>query len=297
MTPPSRPGLLSNHLRGIAIAVAGILVLSPDSLLVRLVRADGWTLLFWRGALLAGSLGTFLLLRYRGQLPRALRGIGRAGFVAGTIAGVGTVSFVFALLHTTVANTLIIIGLSPLVAALLGRIFLGEPVYRHTWIAIPCALVGVALAASASVEGGNALGDLLAALTACCVAANLTALRAAGSADMTPAVGWSGVVAMLIAAPLAAPLSVAGDDVLTLGALGLIVLPVSFALIALAPRYLPAHEVSLILLLEMAIGPYWVWLALGEQPGPRAAVGGAIVLATLVGHSIAGVRRDRLGPI
>jgi drug/metabolite transporter (DMT)-like permease len=283
----------SGHLRGIAIAVAGILVLSPDSLLVRLVQADGWTLLFWRGALLAGTLGIFLLLRYRGQLPQAVRRIGRAGFLAGTIAGVGTVSFVFALLHTTVANTLIIIGISPLVAALLGRTFLGEPVHRHTWVAIPCALVGVVVAASGSVAGGPALGDLFAAFTACCVAANLTALRAAGPADMTPSVAWSGVVAALIAAPLASPLAVAGDDVLVLGILGLIVLPVSFALIALAPRHLPAHEVSLILLLEMVVGPYWVWLALGERPGLQAVLGGAIVLATLVGHSIAGVLGDR----
>ena len=203
-------------------------------------------------------------------------------------------SFVFALLHTTVANTLIIIGISPLVAAVLGRTFLGEPVHLHTWVAIPCALAGVALAASGNVEGGPAVGDLFAAFTACCVAGNLTALRAAGPADMTPAVAWSGVVPAIIAAPLAAPLAVAGDDVLDLAVLGLLVLPLSFALIALAPRYLPAHEVSLILLLEMAIGPYWVWLAMGEQPGLRAVLGGGMVLATLILHSVIGVHGERL---
>lgn len=285
----------ADHLKGIAIAVAGILVLSPDSLLVRLVQADGWTLLFWRGSLLAGSLTAYLALRYRLRLPWALRRIGRAGLLAGTVSGIGTVSFVFALLHTTVANTLIIIGISPLVAAILGRVFLGEPVYRHTWVAIPAALVGVVLAASGGGAAGPAPGDFFAAVTACCVAGNLTALRAAGSADMTPTVAWAGVVAALIAAPLASPLSAAGSDVLTLAVLGVLVLPLSFALIALAPRFLPAHEVSLILLLEMAVGPYWVWLALGERPALRALVGGGIVLCTLVLHSIAGVRRER-GP-
>jgi len=283
----------SDHLRGIAIAVAGILVLSPDSLLVRLVRSHGWTLLFWRGALLCASLAAFLLVRYGRGLPAAARRIGRAGLLAGTVAGVGTISFVFALRHTTVANTLIIIGISPLVAAVLGRAFLGEAVHRHTRIAIPCALGGVALAASGSTAGAPALGDLFAALAACCMAANLTALRAAGNADMTPAVAWAGLVAAGIALPLATPLRVAGADVIYLALLGLVVLPVSFALIALAPRYLPAHEVGLILLLEMVLGPYWVWLALGERPGLRSVAGGAVVLTTLVFHSIAGLRRER----
>ncbi len=52
--------------------------------------------------------------------------------------------------------------------------------------------------------------------------------------------------------------------------LGLVVLPVSIGLCLLGPRYLPAPEVALILRLETVLGPYWVWLALGGEPGARA---------------------------
>jgi drug/metabolite transporter (DMT)-like permease len=67
--------------------------------------------------------------------------------------------------------------------------------------------------------------------------------------------------------------------------MGLIMLPLSFGLMFIGPRYIPAPEVSLVLLLEAVLGPLWVWLALGEDPGVRTLFGGAIVLATLVVHS------------
>ena len=75
--------------------------------------------------------------------------------------------------------------------------------------------------------------------------------------------------------------------------LGLVVLPVSAVLVLLGPRYLPAPEVGLILLLETVLGPYWVWLALGEEPGARALLGGAIVIGVLVLHSALSLRGQR----
>jgi len=64
-------------------------------------------------------------------------------------------------------------------------------------------------------------------------------------------------------------------------------------LVLLGPRYLPAPEVGLILLLETVLGPYWVWLALGEDPGARALAGGAIVIGVLVLHSALSLRGQR----
>jgi drug/metabolite transporter (DMT)-like permease len=80
-------------------------------------------------------------------------------------------------------------------------------------------------------------------------------------------------------------------DVLWLGLLGIVVMPVGAALITTGPRYLPAPEVSLILLLETVVGPFWVWLVLGEEPSGRAIVGGAIVIAALAGHALAALKR------
>src|SRR3546814_5667322 len=66
--------------------------------------------------------------------------------------------------------------------------------------------------------------------------------------------------------------------------MGLLVVPVSFALITVGPRYLPAAEVGLITLLETVLGPLWVWLVLAEYPGDRALLGGALVVLALAAH-------------
>ncbi len=50
---------------------------------------------------------------------------------------------------------------------------------------------------------------------------------------------------------------------------------------------------SLIFLLETALGPLWVWLVLSEVPPTLTFVGGAIVLTTLIAHSWIGFRRTR----
>ena len=71
-----------------------------------------------------------------------------------------------------------------------------------------------------------------------------------------------------------------------LAVMGLIVLPLGFGLITLGPRYLPAPEVSLLLLLEAILGPFWVWLVVGENPGATVLVGGAIVIMTLAARNL-----------
>ncbi len=282
---------LPPHIKGLVVTVIGILVLSPDSLLVRLISADPWTLLFWRGLLMAVGVGIGLAINYRGGLFRAFRRIGRPGLLAGALIGVGTVLFVQALSRTSVANVLIIIGVGPLFAAILGRVFLKEAVHLRTFLAIGGALVGIWIAVAGDAQDGRLVGDLCAVAAALCQACYLTVLRSAQDVDMTPTVAVGGIVAALIVWPLAAPLALTPADWIFSLLLGLVVLPVSLALIAIGPRYLSAPEVSLVMLLEIVLGPYWVWLVLSEEPSSRAFVGGAIVLTVLVLHSIATLRQ------
>ena len=44
---------LKTRTKGVALSLFGITLLSPDSLLLRLINADVWTLVFWRGGLSA----------------------------------------------------------------------------------------------------------------------------------------------------------------------------------------------------------------------------------------------------
>ncbi len=293
--PPSHPP--SHHRRGLTITTLGVLVLSPDSLLVRLIAVDQWTMVFWRGILMALALALFYGIAYRrGALDR-FRAIGAAGLAIAGIFAAGTILFVVALNHTSVANTLVIISAAPLFAAIFSRVFLAEAVSPRTWAAILAALGGIGIIVSGSVRGGTMDGDLAALGTAVCMAGGLSLVRRRRDLDMVPAMALSGLLSALIVLPLAAPLALDPRQAGLFLLLGLIVLPVSFGLITLGPRYLPAPEVALVLLLETVLGPYWVWLVIGETPSSRAFIGGSIVIGVLILHSALALRGTRSGPI
>ena len=283
--------MASDQLKGVAVATAGVLALTPDSLLIRLIHTDAFTLLFFRGLLLFLSLAIFVTLASRGKVVSEFRGIGWTGALAASLLAGSTICFVLAVRNTLVANVLIIVGAAPLFAALFSRHFLSERVHLRTWLAICVALGGIGITVSASVSEGHLAGDLFALGTACFISAQLTTLRRAGRRSMTPSVALAGLIAAIAAAPLASPATVSVADAGWLILLGAVVLPVSFTLIAAGPRYIPAPEVSLLMLMEMVLGPLWVWLIVDEYPGTRALVGGAIVLLTVTVHACVGLRQ------
>ena len=142
---------LPDHVKGLLITGGGILVLTPDSLLVRLISADAWTLLWWREVLMAVGLAVGLLAVYRGKTASAFRAVGRSGcFIAFIFAG-SSISFILALTYTSVANTLVIVSAAPLFSAIFARVFLAETVPRRTWGAILLSLVGIGLLVSDSL--------------------------------------------------------------------------------------------------------------------------------------------------
>ena len=172
---------LPEHVKGVLVTGLGVVLLSPDTLLVRVIAIDPWSMIFWRGALIALSLGAFLALRHGRETPAQFRAAGMNGLWVSLFLTAGSILFIVALAHTSVANTLIIVSAAPLFAALFSRVFLAEPVSTRTWAAILGAMAGIAVVVSGSAGGGglpNSLwGDLAALATAVCMAAGLTLIR------------------------------------------------------------------------------------------------------------------------
>lgn len=63
-------------------------------------------------------------------------------------------------------------------------------------------------------------------------------------------------------------------------------------LLVMVLRYTAPPNVNLLMLLEMVLGPFWVWLGIGERPSPMIIVGAAIVLVTLTSYIIATARAE-----
>ena len=117
---------MSDLAKGLLITIGGVLVLTPDSLLIRLSAADPWTLIFWRRLLYGGTITTVYLLMKRRQAFAAYLGIGRMGLIASLFFSLNAFTFVLAMDLTSVANVLILVATPPLFSGLFGRVFLGE---------------------------------------------------------------------------------------------------------------------------------------------------------------------------
>jgi drug/metabolite transporter (DMT)-like permease len=287
----------SDYARGLAITLAGVIVISPDTLLIRLIDAGPWTQTFWRGTL-SGALILSVYLAFTGA--RGLRTLVRAGPAGLGIAaayGLGNIAFVYSATHTLVANTLFILSTSPVFAALIARFVLRETVGPRTWATIAATMAGIAIIATGSAKGGGGgslAGDAGALVAAICLAVVFSiarATRASGSA--VPFTGLGALAAGLFAGLIAPSLAVPAPDRIWMAAMGLFVVPVAFACLATGPRYLPAADVSLLMLLEAIFGPLLVWAVIGETPGPWTLAGGTVVLGALAVSNWIGLRQSR----
>jgi drug/metabolite transporter (DMT)-like permease len=284
--------IASPHLRGLAITATGVLVITPDSLLVRLIETDVWSLLFYRGLFVALALAVFFAIRFGREMPSFTRAVGLVGVLAGCLSAVSNILFVFSVTLTTAANTLVIVSAAPLFAAVFSHVFLKEAIAPLTWLAVLVVFTGIAAIFSGNFGGGSLIGDLCAIGAACFFAGHLTALRYKKGTNMVPVVALAGLLTALVAFPFAAPLSISSRDLALLAVMGFVMLPVAFGLITLGPRLIPAPEVGLLVLVEAILGPYWVWLVVSEVPAVQTVLGGILILGTLLVYTAYMLRRE-----
>lgn len=285
-----REYLANDHARGLALAVTGILILTPDSLLIRLITTDHWSLLFWRGLMTFITLTLWLFFTGRRQTLARFQAIGVLGLVVALLFALNTSLFVISIRHTAVANTLVLLSAAPLFAAVFSSLFLREHAPLRTWIAILIGIASISLIMADSRGTANLIGDGAALALTITMAAILTLLRYMRSNNAVPIVALSGLLLALAMLLPSQPYSLSGSDWFYMSLLGFVVIPVSFALTLAAPRYLPAPEVGLVFLLETVLGPFLVWLVLGEEPPLATLVGGGVLVTTLVGHAVLSLR-------
>ena len=279
---------MSQHLKGLLITTLGVLILSPDALLIRLLNADTWTVVFWRG--LAFSIGTTLimLLIYRKDTIKQFIKIGKPGLIIGVIFGFSSLFFTAAIQNTSIANTLVIVSTSPAFAALFSWIFLKEKIHIRTFITMIIIFAAIAMIMWNSLKADGFWGDLSAVGTSILIAISFTFTRKHKETNMVPAMALSGIISACVAAIIAtsthAALSLATESIPYLILAGIVV-STAFALITLGPRYITAPEVSLIMPLETVFGSYLGWFFLSEKPATVTLIGGVIIILTLIMHT------------
>ena len=275
--------------------VAAGLCWSTGGILVRSVTVtDAWEVVFWRAFFMTAFIGVFLTVRHRHRAIAQLTAVGLPGVLAGVLLASASFLFILSVMRTTVANALVLMSTSPFVAALFGRLFLGEHVPRRTYLAMVAGLAGIALMFADALGSGALSGNLLACGVPVVYAANIILLRQMGATvDMVPTVLLAGLIALSVALPMGWPLTASWRDVCVLAVMGVFQLGLGCLLLMLAVPHLSAAEIGLLSLLETTLGPAWVWLGIGERPSDAALLGAVIVITSLLANEIAGMQRIR----
>ncbi len=274
-----------NQKLGLSMTFAGGLLLTVDAPLLRLAHTDAWTIIAVRGVFAFSAMWLFWLLfrRFRGSSTPFVNGY--LSVLLSCLTAVVSIMFINAIQLTSVANVVFILAFNPMFAALLSWLFLREKQSPATLMAIATAFVGVVVIVWDSINAGNALGDFLALGVSLTLAVILTIARWSGTdQSMSPAFGSLMAAAAVLA--YASPVSLPVESWGWLALNGLIVIPLSSALMILGPKYIAAPVVAMFFLLETVLTPVWMWLIFGELPTQRGVVGGTIIILVLVMHSL-----------
>lgn len=271
---------------------------STGGLFVRLLSfADAWEIVFWRSLFMALFVAAALAVMHRGRMPGAVRAVGWPGLIAGAFLAGQFFLFIASLTRTTVANTFVLMSVSPFLAALAARLFLRERVPARTWVAMGVAFAGIVVMFADSLDAGRLAGNLLAIGVSVLFALNVTVLRKVHAhVDMLPMVMIAGLISIAIAFPLATPFEANARDLAVLAVMGCLQLGTGCLLLVAASKHLTATELGLLALLEPILGPVWVWALLGEHPGRLAVAGGAVVLCAVIANEAFAAWRGRPEP-
>jgi drug/metabolite transporter (DMT)-like permease len=268
------------HRRGRLYVALAAIAWSTAGLFQRELSVGIGTQLAGRAFFAVLGVFAFVAIAERGALVRGFRSIGRSGLVIAALMAVSSGAFIVALNYTTVANVLFMQALAPVLAAVLGT-FVGEPVSRRTWVAMTVAVLGVGLMVGGP-DHPSLAGVSLSLLMSVSFAAVIVITRHKREVSMAPATCLSQLLVLLFAAPFADPGEIGGRDLALLAGLGITQIGLGLIFLSLGARLIPAAEVALITLLEIVLGPLWVWIALSERPGTATLVGGAIVIGAVL---------------
>lgn len=270
---------------GLLIATVGGILLTLDVPLLRLAAADSWTATFVRGLFMFAAISAGWWWFMRRLDPSTPFINGRVGLLVAFTSMLASMMFIFAVHHTKAANVVFILALNPLFCALMAWLIFAERLPWQTWVAIAAAIGGVAIIVGDGVLHNTLFGDLLAIGVALCIAIAITAIRRTGK-NLVTSLAAGSLLSALVASFFAAPLALSAESWMWLALNGLIIVPLATALSALAPRYIPAPEAAMFFLLEAVLVPVWIYLIFQEAPTQNVMIGGSIVVATLIGHSL-----------
>ena len=263
------------------MVIGSAVLWSTGGLFARALPLDTAGLVLWRSVFAALTLGTIAIARGG---PARLLAARHTGWVGALFAGTSIVSsmaYIIALRLTTVATEMTIYAALPFMATAIAFFWIHERVTRRFVAAAALVFGGIALMASDARAAADWGGIVAALVMTGGFAAQLVAIRRHGRVDVLVLNTWAAALCVPVCLPFAhlalPPLPVLAGA----ACYGALTTGFAYILALEGGRRISPGEVGFISMLDVVLGPLWVWLAFAETPGWRVLAGGVLVLAVV----------------
>ncbi|EPE99994.1 DMT family transporter [Rhizobium grahamii] len=274
---------------GMLLVSIATIMWSTAGLFVRALDLDVWTVLGWRSLFGGLALAIIILAKKRisaepGKVPLYFYPL------FGLMAAISMYGYIGALKLTTVANVLAIYATVPFVAAAIAYVWLKEKISRRVLTASMIAFVGVLIVAGFGARPQDIAGNALAFLMTLTFSILLVAARRYPALRLAPVNALGSGLCVLLCLPLMSHTLPSWQEILVLAVFGSTTSGIAYLLFMTGGRYIPSSEAGLIGLLDVVLGPLWVWLAFSETPTVSTIIGGVIILISVFWYLWSGMR-------
>jgi len=282
---------------GVILVLFAGLCWSSMGLGIRFIEtANVWQILFYRSLSLTPFLFLVIAARSGGNPFLVIRKVGLAGLIGGVALVFAFTGGIFAIQATTVANAMFLFAAAPFLAALLGLVLLRERVRTATWWAMMVAMTGIAIMVWEGISLGRMSGNIAALISALGFAVFTITLRWRKVEDMMPTVFLAGLFAIVISAIVCLlagySLVLPARDIVVASSLGVFQVGAGMVVYTIGSRAVPAADLALLSMTEVVLGPFWVWIFLGEMADVLTLLGGGVLLVAITGNALSGLRNN-----
>ncbi len=268
--------------------VIAVLLWSTGGLFIKLTSLDAYQVTFFRSLLAAI---TVLAITRRNGLR-----INAFGVLATLIYSTLLFLFVWATKHTTAANAIFLQYTAPIYILILAPFVIGEKFHIRDLVTVVFCIGGMSLFFVGDLTIGDYQGNIAALGSGIFLGLYIMLLRHPKAMGMsgTITVIYGNFLLAIVTLPsgTAAIPTIAITDILAVGFLGVFQIGISYILFIKGVREgTRPLDASIIGFIEPLLNPVWVFLFVGERPSNWAILGGAIIVATVVAHTIVGAQR------
>lgn len=271
---------MNQYAKGLGITLTGVLLLSPDSLLMRLVELDALTIVFYRGVFLFLWVNIILVFFYKKKILIQFTSLQKPDFLLAVLHALGTFCFVLAVIYTTIAKALIIVSIAPIISAVLSYFFLSEKISISTLLAIVITFLGFGIIFSDDITWNGSWFGNINAIIATFAFSSTFVLSRHKPRQVMPALFISSLLLIATSLCFFPSLRISFFSLAIFFFLGF-VLASSFYFLILGLKYISATEVSILTLLETIIAIALAWLFLQEIPNYKTIFGGILILLAI----------------